>query len=100
MCIRDSSLPLAQRLKPGASDKPRGLVLVPTRELAVQVNAVLRPLAKAVGLRVVPVYGGVSMEPQKTAYEILRCLVGSEMCIRDRPSRRRCDRSAVPTVAR
>ncbi|MEW6155258.1 MAG: DEAD/DEAH box helicase [Actinomycetota bacterium] len=61
------SLPLAQRLKPGASDKPRGLVLVPTRELAVQVNAVLRPLAKAVGLRVVPVYGGVSMEPQKTA---------------------------------
>ena len=34
---------------------------------------------------------------QKTAYEILRCLVGSEMCIRDRSGaadlrpRRRCD---------
>ncbi|MBW6154547.1 four-helix bundle copper-binding protein, partial [Pseudomonas aeruginosa] len=28
---------------------------------------------------------------QKTAYEVLRCLVGSEMCIRDRACAERCD---------
>jgi superfamily II DNA/RNA helicase len=39
-------------------------VLVPTRELAVQVKAVLAPLAKAAGLSVVTIYGGVPQKPQ------------------------------------
>ena len=42
----------------------RSLVLVPTRELAVQVGAVLAPLAQATGLKVAVVYGGVSINPQ------------------------------------
>lgn len=37
---------------------PRGLVLVPTRELALQVTEVLAPLAEALKLRVCTVYGG------------------------------------------
>ncbi|MGH9226692.1 MAG: DEAD/DEAH box helicase [Acidimicrobiales bacterium] len=61
------SIPLVERVTAGASKAPRGLVLVPTRELALQVTKVLRPLAKAAGLRVEAVYGGVSMEPQKEA---------------------------------
>ena len=40
------------------------LVLVPTRELAVQVADVLEPLAKAVGLRVAVVYGGSDLDRQ------------------------------------
>ena len=44
--------------------RPRGLVLVPTRELASQVQAVLAPLAQAVGLSVVAIYGGVPQNPQ------------------------------------
>jgi len=61
------SLPLVQRLPARPTHAPRGLVLVPTRELALQVTKVLRPLAKAARLRVAAIYGGVSMEPQKQA---------------------------------
>ena len=43
---------------------PASLVLVPTRELAVQVAEVLEPLAKAVGLRVAVVYGGSDLDRQ------------------------------------
>src|SRR6516164_335775 len=45
-------LPLAARLADGhtLAGRPRGLVLVPTRELAAQVQAVISPLARAVGL--------------------------------------------------
>ena len=42
----------------------RSLVLVPTRELAVQVGAVFAPLAQAASLKVAVVYGGVSINPQ------------------------------------
>jgi superfamily II DNA/RNA helicase len=63
------SLPLVTRLAGGqtASGRPRGLVLVPTRELATQVHEVLRPLARAMGLFVTTIYGGVSYGPQVTA---------------------------------
>ncbi|HEX3563923.1 MAG TPA: DEAD/DEAH box helicase [Acidimicrobiales bacterium] len=44
--------------------RPRGLVLVPTRELAVQVHDVLEPLAEAIGLRLVAVYGGADIDRQ------------------------------------
>ncbi|HIJ66063.1 MAG TPA: DEAD/DEAH box helicase [Candidatus Hydrogenedentes bacterium] len=52
------------RAKPGAN---RMLVLTPTRELAQQISDVLDPLAKALGLRTVCVYGGVGMTPQTNA---------------------------------
>ncbi|HEX4217684.1 MAG TPA: DEAD/DEAH box helicase, partial [Acidimicrobiales bacterium] len=60
-------VPLLQRTmgneatEPG---RPRGLVLVPTRELAVQVHDVLEPLAEAIGLRLVAVYGGADIDRQ------------------------------------
>src|SRR5208282_5192038 len=40
---------------------PRGLILVPTRELAQQVAAVLTPLGRSMGVSVTTVYGGVSI---------------------------------------
>jgi superfamily II DNA/RNA helicase len=43
---------------------PRGLVLVPTRELAQQVTDALAPLGQALDLKVIPVYGGASMGRQ------------------------------------
>jgi superfamily II DNA/RNA helicase len=63
------SLPLVARLSGGvtAPGRPRGLVLVPTRELATQVQEVLAPLAEAMGLRVATIFGGVSYRPQITA---------------------------------
>ena len=44
--------------------RPLGLVLVPTRELAVQVAEVLQPLAQHAGMSVLPVYGGASRHHQ------------------------------------
>jgi superfamily II DNA/RNA helicase len=44
--------------------QPRALVLVPTRELARQVHDELAPLAGALGLRILAVYGGASMRTQ------------------------------------
>ena len=48
----------------GGPASPRGLVLLPTRELAVQVHEVLATLGEALGLRVVAVYGGADIERQ------------------------------------
>jgi superfamily II DNA/RNA helicase len=44
--------------------QPRGLVLVPTRELADQVHDELLPLAAVLGLRLLAVYGGVPLGRQ------------------------------------
>jgi len=63
------SIPLAAGLADGftSAGRPRGLVLVPTRELASQVQAVLAPLAKAMGLTVATVFGGTGQNAQVTA---------------------------------
>jgi superfamily II DNA/RNA helicase len=59
-------IPLAAGLTDGYTSacRPRGLVLVPTRELASQVHAVLVPLAESMGLTVATIYGGVPQKPQ------------------------------------
>jgi superfamily II DNA/RNA helicase len=59
-------LPMLSRLAGGrrAAGAPRGLVLVPTRELAQQVHDALAPLAQALDLTVSAVYGGASMGRQ------------------------------------
>ena len=46
------------------SDGPVGLVLAPTRELALQIHQVAAALGKAVGLRVASVFGGVEKTEQ------------------------------------
>lgn len=50
-----------QKLNPG---KPRALVLVPTRELAMQVAEAVHRYGKALGATVLPVYGGTSFGQQ------------------------------------
>jgi superfamily II DNA/RNA helicase len=64
-------IPLAARLADGytSAGRPRGLVLVPTRELASQVAAVLEPLASAVGLSVAVIFGGTPQRPQVAALQ-------------------------------
>lgn len=61
-------LPLLQRTPRGANPgRPSSLVLVPTRELAVQVSEVLSFLAKAIGLKLAAVYGGTGFDGQVKA---------------------------------
>ena len=60
-------LPLLARLADGTrrtAGAPRGLVLVPTRELAQQVHDELAPLGQALDLKLNTVYGGASMGRQ------------------------------------
>ena len=53
------ALPLLQRLEAGRADAdPLALVLVPTRELAVQVSEALHRYGRALSARVLPIYGG------------------------------------------
>jgi ATP-dependent RNA helicase RhlE len=63
-------LPMIQRLQiPGGAAagtrKPRALVLVPTRELALQVHKSLTTYGVPANLRVTAIFGGVSIVPQK-----------------------------------
>jgi len=57
-------IPIIQRL---AQLKGRGLVLLPTRELAIQVNESLHSVGKSAGLRTAVVIGGAPEEQQKRA---------------------------------
>ena len=59
-------LPLLARLVSGPRrpHAPRGLIVLPTRELANQVRAALEPLAHSLGLKVVTVYGGAPYDKQ------------------------------------
>ena len=58
-------IPMLSRMIGSAGpNTPLGLVLVPTRELAVQVAEVLQPVAASAGITVAPVYGGASREHQ------------------------------------
>src|SRR6187549_1313331 len=61
------SLPLLQKLiesgslgagKPGSKKSPRALVLVPTRELAMQVAEAVHKYGRGIGARALPIYGG------------------------------------------
>jgi ATP-dependent RNA helicase RhlE len=56
------AIPIVERT--AASGRATALVLVPTRELAVQVTDELRDIAKAKGLSVASVYGGAKIGPQ------------------------------------
>ena len=61
------ALPLLQRLVGRAAAErkaPSALVLVPTRELAMQVAEAVHRYGKALGARVLPVYGGQAMQRQ------------------------------------
>jgi len=67
------ALPMIQRLtspepvaagRKAASGHASGLVLVPTRELAMQVCEAIHKYARGTGLTVVPLYGGASMQQQ------------------------------------
>ena len=60
-------LPLVAQVGRGTTRKPRALVLSPTRELAEQIRRELEPLAAARGRNVLAVYGGVGMNPQRSA---------------------------------
>lgn len=56
-------LPILERLDP-AKHYIQALIITPTRELALQITAEIKPLARVVGLNVLAAYGGQDVEQQ------------------------------------
>ena len=92
-------LPMLQRLneKPGKGDRrPRALILVPTRELAVQVHDSIRAYSKFQRLNTTVIYGGAGMSPQMDALRRgVDILVATPGRLLDHIERRTADLSAV-----
>jgi superfamily II DNA/RNA helicase len=76
--------------------KPRALILAPTRELALQIDRTVQPIARSVGLFTTQVYGGV---PQARQVGALRrgvdIVIGTPGRIEDLIEQRRLDLSEV-----
>jgi len=58
------TLPMLQRIAHGEKHRPAALVLVPTRELAIQVGEAVQRYGKELRTTVLPVYGGQAIGPQ------------------------------------
>jgi len=64
------ALPMLHRIGPSSEDDGRtvrGLILVPTRELAMQVAEAVHKYGRQMGVRVLPIYGGQAMQQQLRA---------------------------------
>ncbi|HWR82735.1 MAG TPA: DEAD/DEAH box helicase [Candidatus Deferrimicrobium sp.] len=60
------AVPMIQRL---AQIKGRGLVITPTRELALQIDEALNDVGRSLGLRTAVLIGGAPMAPQRRSLE-------------------------------
>ncbi|MFZ4519836.1 MAG: DEAD/DEAH box helicase [Microthrixaceae bacterium] len=63
------ALPILERIEPGEPGAPVALVLVPTRELAVQVGEAVHRYGRELGVQVLPVFGG---QPVVQQLKVLR----------------------------
>ncbi|MDA0637988.1 DEAD/DEAH box helicase, partial [Nonomuraea sp. MCN248] len=79
--------------------KPRGLVVVPTRELATQVSEDLVTAAGKLGSRVLTVYGGRAYEPQIEALKAgVDVIVGTPGRLLDLVKQKHLDLSQVTSL--
>ncbi|MEM4244573.1 MAG: DEAD/DEAH box helicase [Candidatus Bathyarchaeia archaeon] len=91
-------VPMVEKLNPEIR-KVQGLVLVPTRELAVQVADNIKLFAKYTGLRVLPVYGGAPIGRQiRELAGGVHIVVGTPGRVIDLLERRVLDLSSVKMV--
>lgn len=91
-------LPMLHRLSGGATTakRPRGIVLAPTRELALQIADALEPYANRQGLQLKVVCGGTSMVRQIAALKnSVDILIATPGRLRDLIEKRACRLDAV-----
>ncbi|HEU0056740.1 MAG TPA: DEAD/DEAH box helicase, partial [Gaiella sp.] len=88
------AIPLVERA-PRDDARPAALVLVPTRELAVQVSEAIESLADVRGLRVATVYGGVALRPQANLARDAHVIVATPGRLQDLLDRRLVTLDAV-----
>lgn len=94
-------IPMIARIdSPARPRKPHGLVLVPTRELALQVSEVMGPIAEHCGVNVLAVYGGADRAKQVTQLERgAEIVVATPLRLIDLMKSSECDMSAIQVVA-
>lgn len=84
-----------ERLERGKRTPPRNpkaLILAPTRELALQIDRTVQPIARSVGFYTAQLVGGVPIEPQVHALERgIDIVIGTPGRIRDLVQRRKLD---------
>jgi ATP-dependent RNA helicase RhlE len=80
------ALPIVERITPG--NAPAALVLVPTRELALQVTAEIAAVAAPKKLRVATVYGGAPLGAQAKRARVAHILVATPGRLQDLIDRR------------
>jgi superfamily II DNA/RNA helicase len=89
-------IPLLELIEDGSAGPPKALVVVPTRELAIQVADDLRTAAVNLRVRVLTVYGGRAYEPQIDALQAgVDIVVGTPGRLLDLAERRHLDLGAV-----
>ena len=74
---------------------PRGLILVPTRELAQQVADALAPLGRSIGVSITTVYGGVSISRQIACVRNANIVVATPGRLMDLLDRHACTLSDI-----
>ncbi|MDQ0614214.1 superfamily II DNA/RNA helicase [Microbacterium sp. W4I4] len=76
--------------------KPRAIILAPTRELALQIDRTVQPIARSVGLFTTQVYGGVPQGRQVGALmKGVDIVIGTPGRIEDLMKQRKLDLSEV-----
>jgi ATP-dependent RNA helicase RhlE len=91
------AIPIVERLDPSASKRPVALVLVPTRELAVQVRDDFAPIAKAKGLKMAVAYGGTGVREQAKGLNEAHIVVATPGRLQDYAERGDIKLGAVET---
>jgi superfamily II DNA/RNA helicase len=90
-------LPIVERTSP-KSKTPAALVLVPTRELAVQVAEDFAPIAAARGLKVAAVYGGQPLRSQAGRIRGAHVLIATPGRLQDLVDRRQVSLDAIQVL--
>lgn len=93
------ALPIINGMRSGSKPLPRALILVPTRELAVQVNDEIIRFANKCGVRTATIYGGVSMFHQiRTLKKGVDVIVATPGRLNDHIEQGNVDLSRVQTL--
>ncbi|MFI7598350.1 DEAD/DEAH box helicase [Actinoplanes sp. NPDC049681] len=95
-------LPILERVtapSEGADGKPQALIVVPTRELGLQVARDLAAAGATRGVRVLPIYGGVAYEPQVEALKKgVEILVGTPGRLLDLSKQKQLNLSGIKAL--
>ncbi len=91
-------IPLLQKINKDLK-APQGLVIAPTRELAVQIYESLAKIAQKVGIKIAVIYGGASMDEQiKNLKKGAQVIIGTPGRLNDHLRRKTLSPSAIKTL--